>query len=136
MRQDRRKIRRLIRPLLTVAVACLLFQQAFALVFSQTRLSGDFGAFISSPVALSNELCADQSDGRAPHVQHMHCLACVVSERSDNLDLNLLLSAVVLVLTPRSDAPPPFWIVQRDIAPPTAQWPSNRLSRAPPSLLS
>lgn len=127
-----------MRPLLTAAVACLLFQQALALVFSQARLSGDIGAFISSPVALSSELCADKGDGdgKAPHVQHMHCLACFLSEQSGDLDLKVVLAAVALVLTPRSDAPPHFWMEQRDLAPPTAQWPSNRLSRAPPSLLS
>lgn len=135
MRQDRRKFRRFIRPFVAVAVACLLFQQALGLVFSEVRHGGDFSAFISSPVALSNELCADKSEGKAPHVQHMHCLACVVSQRSDDLGLNLLLSAVIFVLAPQSDDPP-FRIEQRDIAPPAVQWPSNRLSRAPPSLLS
>ncbi len=127
-----------MRPLVTAAIACLLFQQAFALVFSQARHSGDVGDFISSPVALSSELCADKGDGdgKASHVQHMHCLACFLSEQDSDLGSKILFTAVVLVLAPRSDAPPPFWIEQRDIAPSTAQWPSNRLSRAPPSLLS
>lgn len=138
MRQDRRKIRRFIRPFVAAAVACLLFQQALALVFSHARHNGDFGAYISSSVTLSNELCADKTDGdgKAPHVQHMHCLACFVSERSDDLGSKVLLAAVVLVLAPRSDDPPSFWVEQRDLAPPTTLRPSNRLSRAPPLLLS
>jgi hypothetical protein len=121
----------------TAVVACLLFQQALALVFSQTRHSGDNGAFLSSPVALSDELCANKNgaDGKAPHAQHMHCLACFLSERSDDAGSKVLLTAVVLVLAPVSDAPP-LWPEERDLAPPTTQWPSNRLSRAPPSLLS
>ncbi len=131
-------MRRFVRPFVAAVVACLLFQQALALVFSHARHGGDIGAFISSPVALSSELCAEKSDGdgKAPHVQHMHCLACFLSEQSGDLDLKVVLPAVALVLTPQSDAPPPFWMEQRDLAPPTSQWPSNRLSRAPPSLLS
>lgn len=138
MRQEWQSTRRIIRPFVAALVACLLFQQALALVFSHARHSGDFGAFISSPVALSSDFCAEKrsADDKAPHVQHMHCLACVLSEQSSHLELNVVLAAVVLVLTPRSDAPPHFWMEQRDLAPPTAQWPSNRLSRAPPSLLS
>lgn len=137
MRQDRRKIRQFVRPFVTAVVACLLFQQALALVFSQTRHSGDNSAFLSSPVALSDELCANKNDagGKAPHAQHMHCLACFVSERSDDAGSKVLFTAVVLVLAPVSDAPP-LWPEERDLAPPTTLWPSNRLSRAPPSLLS
>jgi hypothetical protein len=137
MRQDRRKIRQYVRPFVAAAVACLLFQQALALVFSQARHSGDFSAFISSPVALSSELCADKndSDDKAPHAQHMHCLACFLSERSDDLGSKVLLTAVVLVLAPLSDEPP-LWSEERDLAPPTTQWPRNRLSRAPPPLLA
>ncbi len=138
MRQDLKKIKRFIRPVLAVVIACLLFQQAFALVFSQVRHSGDVADFISSPVALSSELCADKGDGdgKASHVQHLHCLACFLSEQNRDLVSTILFAAVILVLEPQSDAPPPFWIEQRDLAPPTTQWPSNRLSRAPPSLLS
>jgi len=122
--------------LVASVVACLLLNQALALVFSRAHHSDDFGAFISSTATISNELCADKSggDGRAPQVQQ-HCLACLLSEQSADPDSSLLSSVVVLVLTPRSDDPT-HWIEQRDLAPPAAQWPSNRLSRAPPSLLS
>ena len=137
MRQDKKQMRRFMRPIVAAAVACLLFQQALGLVFSHGRYGGDFGAFLSSPVAMANELCADQAngDGKAPHVQHMHCMACFLSDRSDDLGAKVLLSAVVLVLAPASETPP-LWPEERDIAPPTTQWPRNRLSRAPPSLLS
>jgi hypothetical protein len=136
MRQDRQKIRRFVRPLVAAAIACLLFQQALALVFSHARHS-DIGDFISSPVALASELCADKGDGdgKASHVQHMHCLACFLSEQDSDPGSKILFAAVVLVLEPRSDDLP-YWVEQRDVAPSPAQWPSNRLSRAPPSLLS
>ncbi len=126
-----------MRPLVTAAIACLLFQQALALVFSQARHGGDVGAFISSPVALASELCADKGDGdgKASHVQHLHCLACFLSEQDSDLGSKILFAAVVLLLAPRSDDLP-YWVEQRDIAPSAAQWPSNRLARAPPSLLS
>lgn len=137
MRQDKTKMRRFMRPIVAAAVACLLFQQALGLIFSHGRYGGDFGAFLSSPVAMANELCADQAngDGKAPHVQHMHCMACFLSDRNDDLGAKVLLSAVVLVLAPLSEARP-LWPEERDLAPPTTQWPRNRLSRAPPSLLS
>jgi hypothetical protein len=137
MRQDKRKLLRFMRPIVAAAVVCLLFQQALGLIVSHGRLGGDFGAFLSSPVAMANELCADQAngDGKAPHVQHMHCMACFLSDQSDDLGAKVLLSAVVLVLAPSSEAPP-LWPEERDLAPPTTQWPRNRLSRAPPSLLS
>ncbi|MGJ0426048.1 hypothetical protein [Methylocystis sp.] len=137
MRRDKKKMRRFMRPIVAAAVACLLFQQALGLIFSNGRHGGDLGAFLSSPVAMANELCADQADGdgKAPHVQHMHCMACFLSDRSDDLGSKVLLSAVVLVLAPVSEAPP-LWPEERDLAPPTTQWPRNRLSRAPPSLLS
>jgi len=137
MRQDKRKLLRFMRPIVAAAVVCLLFQQALGLIFFHERHGGDFGAFLSSPVAMASELCADQAngDGKAPHVQHMHCMACFLSDRSDDLGAKVLLSAVVLVLAPSSEAPP-LWPEERDLAPPTTQWPRNRLSRAPPSLLS
>jgi hypothetical protein len=137
MRQDRRKIRRFVRPVLAVAVACLLFQQALTLVFPQARHGGEFGDFFSSPVAMSYELCADQDSGggKTQHVQHMHCTACFLTDRHDDLGARILLSAVILVLAPLSDDAP-VWIERQDIAPPATQRPSNRLSRAPPSLLS
>ncbi|MGJ0504495.1 MAG: DUF2946 family protein [Methylocystis sp.] len=134
MRQDRRKIRRFVRPVLAVAVACLLFQQALNLVFPQAHHGGDF---FSSPVAMSYELCADQNGGggKTQHVQHMHCTACFLTDRHDDLGAKILLSAVILVLAPLSDDPP-IWIERQNLAPPATQRPSNRLSRAPPSLLS
>lgn len=137
MRQDKKKMRRFMRPIVAAAVACLLFQQALGLIVSHGRHGGDFGAFLSSPVAMANELCADQAndDGKAPHVQHMHCMACFLSDRNDDLGAKVLLTAVVLVLAPLSETPP-VWPEESDIAPPTTQWPRNRLSRAPPSLLS
>jgi hypothetical protein len=137
MRQGRQKIGRYVRPFVAAVVACLLFQQALALVFSHVRYSGDIGAFISSPVALSSEICADKGDGdgKAPHVQHMHCLACYLNEQGGDSGSKVLLTAVVLVLAPQSDDPP-YWIERNDLAPPVVRWPSNRLSRAPPTLLS
>lgn len=137
MRQGRQKIRRFARPVLAAVVACLLFQQALALVYSHVHRGDDVGAFLTSPVAISGELCADQndSDGRTRHVQHMHCMACFLSDRNDDIGSKVLLSVVVLVLAPLSETPR-LWPEQRDLAPPTTQWPRNRLSRAPPSLLS
>lgn len=128
---------RYVRPFVAAVVACLLFQQAVALVFSHVHYSGDIGAFISSPVALSSQICADKGggDGKAPHAQHMHCLACFLNEQGGDPDSKILLTAVILVLAPQSDDPP-YWIEHRELPPPAAQWPSNRLSRAPPTLLS
>jgi hypothetical protein len=62
-------------------------------------------------------------------------MACFLSDRNDDLGSKVLLTVVVLVLAPVSETPP-LWPEERDIAPPTTQWPRNRLSRAPPSLLS
>lgn len=136
MRQYRQIIRRFVRPFVAGVVVCLLFQQALALVYSQARHSADVGAFISSPVALSTELCTEKGGGgKSSHVQHMHCLACFLNEQSGDAGSKVLLTAVVLVLSPQSDEPS-FWVEPSELPPPTTQWPSNRLSRAPPSLLS
>lgn len=125
-----------MRPITAITIACLLFQQALGLVFPQAHHAGEFGAFVSSPFATSYELCVNQGgDGKAQHVQHMHCTACFLSERADDVGSKILLTAVILVLAPLSDDAP-VWVEQRDLAPPAEQWPSNRLSRAPPSLLS
>jgi hypothetical protein len=96
--------------------------------------SGIGGETLVSP----SPRCDSTSPDR-PHAPIHLCLlkhCCVLSSSSGDAGSKVLLTAVVLVLAPRSDAPPPFWIEQRDIAPSTAQWPHNRLSRAPPSLLS
>ncbi|MGD9544589.1 MAG: hypothetical protein AB7F41_07850 [Methylocystis sp.] len=121
---------------MAIAIACLLFQQALGLIFSHAHHAGDFGAFVTSPFATSYELCVDQGgDGKARHVQHMHCTACFLSEQSNDFFAKDLLSAIIVVLVPQADDSP-IWLEQRDLAPSAEQWPSNGLSRAPPSRLS
>jgi hypothetical protein len=126
--------RKSAREFIAYAVVCLFLLQALAFVFSSNGrvafASGDAGASI----AMAGEICYVAPDGGkapAPHSHRHHCTLCSLAHQDKAMDVVAILATVMVVLSPRSNDAP-AWFVHDELTSSPLGWTSSWSSRAPP----
>ncbi|PWB81225.1 MAG: hypothetical protein C3F11_15780 [Methylocystaceae bacterium] len=117
--------------LFVVALVCLFVLRTAA--FSHP--SSEHSALVGSS---SSEMCRETpSDGGAPSAprgDRCDCLVCAFGDRLAEFDAAASLAKLALILSPKSDEPP-TWFVSGDAAPRRFDLARSRSSRGPPRLV-
>ncbi len=124
------------RGLFAGAVACLLFLQALAFVFSANGRIAFASGGVGASIVLASEICHAAPDGGkapAPHSHHHHCALCAIGKHQNAVDASVILASVIVMLTPRSNDAL-AWFAHDELAPPPLGWTSSWSSRAPPPI--